>query len=50
MKALLLATFSSGLEEQMEFESRVIAERADPRDGSEGVAAFMASASPSSAD
>ena len=28
VKALMLSTFSSGLEEQMEFESRVIAGRA----------------------
>jgi len=42
VKALLLSTFSSGLEEQMELEGRVIAERAESADGREGVDAFLA--------
>ena len=42
VKALLLSTFSSGLEEQMEFEGRLIAERAESADGREGVDAFLA--------
>jgi 2-(1,2-epoxy-1,2-dihydrophenyl)acetyl-CoA isomerase len=46
IKALMLSTFSSGLEEQMEFESRVIAERAESADGREGVDAFMAKRKP----
>jgi len=46
VKALMLSTFSSGLEEQMEFESRLIAERANSADGREGVDAFMAKRKP----
>ena len=46
VKALMLSTFSSGLEEQMEFESRMIAERANSADGREGVDAFMAKRKP----
>jgi 2-(1,2-epoxy-1,2-dihydrophenyl)acetyl-CoA isomerase len=42
VKALLLSTFSSGLEEQMELEGRTIAERAESADGREGVDAFLA--------
>jgi 2-(1,2-epoxy-1,2-dihydrophenyl)acetyl-CoA isomerase len=42
VKALLLTTFSSGIEEQMELEGRLIAERADSSDGREGVDAFLA--------
>jgi 2-(1,2-epoxy-1,2-dihydrophenyl)acetyl-CoA isomerase len=42
VKALLLTTYSSGLEEQMEIEGRLIAERADSADGREGVDAFLA--------
>jgi 2-(1,2-epoxy-1,2-dihydrophenyl)acetyl-CoA isomerase len=42
VKALMLSTFNSGLEEQMEFESRLISERANSADGREGVDAFMA--------
>lgn len=41
VKALMMSTFSSGLEEQMEFESRFIAQRAESADGREGVDAFM---------
>ena len=46
IKALMLSTFSSGLEVQMEFESRVIADRAESADGREGVDAFMAKRKP----
>ncbi|MBY0290667.1 MAG: enoyl-CoA hydratase/isomerase family protein [Mycobacteriaceae bacterium] len=46
VKALMLSTFSSGLEEQMEFEGRLIAERANSADGREGVDAFMAKRKP----
>ena len=46
VKALMLSTFSSGLEEQMEFESRLIADRARAADGREGVDAFMAKRKP----
>ncbi len=42
VKSLLLATFANGLEEQMELEGRLIADRADSTDGREGVDAFMA--------
>jgi 2-(1,2-epoxy-1,2-dihydrophenyl)acetyl-CoA isomerase len=42
VKALLLTTFSNGIEEQMELEGRLIAERADSADGREGVDAFLA--------
>lgn len=42
VKALLLGTFKNGLEEQMEHESRLIAERAGSADGHEGVDAFLA--------
>ncbi|HEX2398554.1 MAG TPA: enoyl-CoA hydratase-related protein [Mycobacterium sp.] len=46
VKALMLSTFASGLEEQMELESRVIADRAESADGREGVGAFMAKRKP----
>lgn len=46
VKALMLSTFSSGLEEQMEFEGRLIAQRAESADGREGVDAFMAKRKP----
>jgi 2-(1,2-epoxy-1,2-dihydrophenyl)acetyl-CoA isomerase len=42
VKSLLLSTFASGLEEQMEIEGRLIAECADSADGREGVDAFVA--------
>jgi 2-(1,2-epoxy-1,2-dihydrophenyl)acetyl-CoA isomerase len=42
VKALLLTTFKNGIEEQMELEGRLIAERADSSDGCEGVDAFLA--------
>ena len=35
------STFSSGLEEQMELEGRLIAERAESADGREGIDAFL---------
>jgi 2-(1,2-epoxy-1,2-dihydrophenyl)acetyl-CoA isomerase len=46
IKALMLSTFSSGLEEQMELESRLIAKQAESADGREGVDAFMAKRKP----
>jgi len=46
VKALMLSTFSSALEEQMEFESRLIANRARSADGREGIDAFMAKRKP----
>lgn len=46
VKALMLATFASGLEEQMELEGRLIAERAESADRREGVDAFMAKRKP----
>jgi 2-(1,2-epoxy-1,2-dihydrophenyl)acetyl-CoA isomerase len=41
VKALMLSTFSSGLEEQMELEGRLIAARAESADGREGIDAFL---------
>ena len=41
VKKLLLTSFKSGLEEQMEWEGRLIAECADSADGSEGIDAFL---------
>ena len=41
VKALLLGTFKNGLEEQMELEGRLIAERAESADGREGIDAFL---------
>jgi 2-(1,2-epoxy-1,2-dihydrophenyl)acetyl-CoA isomerase len=38
---LLLSTFSSGLEEQMELEGRLIAACAETSDGREGIDAFL---------
>jgi 2-(1,2-epoxy-1,2-dihydrophenyl)acetyl-CoA isomerase len=46
VKALMLATFKNGLEEQMEMEGRIIADRAESADGREGVDAFMAKRKP----
>ena len=46
VKALLLDTFSNGLEEQMELEGRLIAQRAESADGREGVDAFLAKRAP----
>src|ERR1700754_2936083 len=42
VKNLLLSTFASGLEEQMELEGRLIAALADSNDGREGIDAFLA--------
>ncbi|GAC1399772.1 MAG: enoyl-CoA hydratase-related protein [Mycobacterium sp.] len=42
VKALMLSTFSCGLEEQMELEGRLIKELADSADGREGIDAFLA--------
>jgi 2-(1,2-epoxy-1,2-dihydrophenyl)acetyl-CoA isomerase len=42
VKALLLSTFKNGIEEQMELEGRLIAERAESADGREGVDSFLA--------
>jgi 2-(1,2-epoxy-1,2-dihydrophenyl)acetyl-CoA isomerase len=41
VKKLVLMTFSNGLEEQMEWEGRLIAECADSADGHEGINAFL---------
>jgi 2-(1,2-epoxy-1,2-dihydrophenyl)acetyl-CoA isomerase len=41
VKKLLLSTFRSGIEEQMELEGRLIAECARSADGTEGIAAFL---------
>jgi 2-(1,2-epoxy-1,2-dihydrophenyl)acetyl-CoA isomerase len=41
VKKLLLASFKNGLEEQMEWEGRLIAECADSPDGTEGINAFL---------
>lgn len=46
IKALLLGTFANGLEEQMELEGRLIAQRAESADGREGVDAFLAKRKP----
>jgi len=41
VKKLVLMSFTSGLEEQMEWEGRLIAECADSADGNEGIDAFL---------
>lgn len=46
VKKLLLATYRSGIEEQMELEGRLIAECARSADGAEGIAAFLAKRKP----
>jgi 2-(1,2-epoxy-1,2-dihydrophenyl)acetyl-CoA isomerase len=46
VKALMLSTFCSGLEEQMELEGRFIAQRAETAEGREGIDAFMAKRKP----
>jgi 2-(1,2-epoxy-1,2-dihydrophenyl)acetyl-CoA isomerase len=46
VKKLLLMTYANGLEEQMEFEGRFIAECANSADGREGVDAFIAKRRP----
>jgi 2-(1,2-epoxy-1,2-dihydrophenyl)acetyl-CoA isomerase len=42
VKKLLLATYASGYEEQMDLEAHLISDRADSADGQEGIAAFLA--------
>ena len=46
VKRLLLGTYRTGLEEQMELEGRYIAECADAADGQEGIAAFLGKRAP----
>jgi len=46
VKRLLLDTYRTGLEEQMELEGRYIAECADAADGQEGIAAFLGKRAP----
>lgn len=46
VKKLMLASFGSGLEEQMELEGRLIAACADSADGREGIDAFLAKRAP----
>ena len=41
VKKLLLTSFKNGLEEQLEWEGRLIAECADSADGTEGINAFL---------
>jgi len=41
VKKLVLMSFKTGLEEQMEWEGRLIAECADSPDGNEGINAFL---------
>jgi 2-(1,2-epoxy-1,2-dihydrophenyl)acetyl-CoA isomerase len=41
VKKLVLMSFGNGLEEQMEWEGRLIAECADSPDGNEGINAFL---------
>jgi len=41
VKKLVLMSFKTGLEEQMELEGRLIAECADSPDGNEGINAFL---------
>ena len=47
VKKLLLASFGSGLEEQMELEGQLIAQCADSADGGEGIDAFLNKRKPS---
>jgi 2-(1,2-epoxy-1,2-dihydrophenyl)acetyl-CoA isomerase len=46
VKQLLLGTYRTGLEEQMELEGRLLAENADSADGKEGIAAFVGKRAP----
>lgn len=46
VKRLLLDTFATGIEEQMELEARAIAECATAADGQEGIAAFLEKRAP----
>jgi 2-(1,2-epoxy-1,2-dihydrophenyl)acetyl-CoA isomerase len=50
VKRLLLGTYRTGLEEQMELESRYIAESTRSADGQEGIAAFLGKRAPQFAD
>jgi 2-(1,2-epoxy-1,2-dihydrophenyl)acetyl-CoA isomerase len=47
VKRLLLGTYRTGLEEQMELESQYIRDSARSADGQEGIAAFVAKRAPS---
>ena len=47
VKRLLLGTYRTGLEEQMELEGRYIADCARSADGQEGIAAFLGKRAPS---
>jgi 2-(1,2-epoxy-1,2-dihydrophenyl)acetyl-CoA isomerase len=47
VKALLLSTFSSSLETQMEIEGRLIAGCASSANGQEGIRAFVEKRTPS---
>lgn len=46
VKRLLLGTYRTGLEEQLELEARAIAECAQSADGQEGIAAFLGKRAP----
>ena len=46
VKRLLLGTYRTGLEEQMELEGRYLAGCARSEDGQEGIAAFLAKRKP----
>jgi 2-(1,2-epoxy-1,2-dihydrophenyl)acetyl-CoA isomerase len=46
VKKLLLDTYRTGLEEQMELEGRYIKDSAQSADGQEGIAAFVAKRAP----
>lgn len=46
VKKLLLTTYASGLEDQLDYEARLIAECADSADGKEGIAAFLGKRKP----
>ena len=46
VKRLLLGTYRTGLEEQMELEARYIADSARSADGQEGIAAFLGKRAP----
>jgi 2-(1,2-epoxy-1,2-dihydrophenyl)acetyl-CoA isomerase len=46
VKRLLLGTYRTGIEEQMELEGRYIADCARSADGQEGIAAFVGKRAP----
>jgi 2-(1,2-epoxy-1,2-dihydrophenyl)acetyl-CoA isomerase len=46
VKKLLLTTYASGFEEQLDHEARLISENADGADGREGIAAFLGKRTP----